>query len=427
LSESLIDKLSQLPQLKVIARNSSFKYRGANIDLQDAADKLGVRVIVMGKVVRVGDNLSVRVEMINVGENRQLWSEQYNRKTSDMLTLQQEIAQTASEKLRLKLSGAQQQHIAESDTANPQAYELLLRGRYYANIRDWEKGAEYFIQATTIDPNYALAYAELSRMYEFRLGNSLGDPKEFRPKAEEAARKALELDENLPEAHLALASFHRNAWDWAPAEAEYKRAIKLNSNLEAARRGYSSYLSRMGRHDEAIAQAKRGQELDPLTSGASGQVALSFLFARRFDEAIEAAQKTLEFSKGWGHILLGYAYAGKGMYKEAIANYEVPGREGRTGPSMQIYLGAAYARVGEREKAQRILKQLETSKKYVSPAEMAILYGALGDKDAAFHSLEKAYAEHDLQLQYLKVDSAFDPIRSDPRFQDLMRRVGLPQ
>ncbi|MCA1637459.1 MAG: hypothetical protein LC768_03850, partial [Acidobacteria bacterium] len=349
LSESLIDKLSQLPQLKVIARNSSFKYRGANIDLQDVANKLGVQAVVMGKVLRVGDDLSVRVEMINIGENRQLWSEQYNRKSSNILVVQQEIAQAASEKLRLKLTGAQEQQLAELNTVNPQAYELLLKGRYYANTPgagNRQKAAEYFNQAISVDPNYALAYSELSQIYALLLVNSMVSPTEFRPKAEEAARKALELNENLPQAHLAMAGILRNSWNWAAAEVEYKRAIELNPNLGAARRGYSSYLSNIGRNEEAIAEAKRSRELDPLSLGSTTQVTLSFLYARRYDEAIEASQ-TLELSKQWKYLSLGYAYAGKGMFKEAIANYRESIREGNTSPSVQIYLGQAYAQAGD--------------------------------------------------------------------------------
>ncbi len=428
LSESLIDKLSQLPQLKVIARSSSFKYRGANIDLQDVANKLGVQAIVMGKVVRVGDNLTVRVEMINAAENRQLWSEQYNRKASDMLVVQQEIAQVASEKLRLKLSGAQEQRLAELNTVNPQAYELLLKGRYFRYTRgqeNLEKAVEFFHQAIAVDPNYALAYADLSRTYTFQMGNGRVDPKEFRPKAEAAARKALELNANLAEAHLALAGVYNDEWKWSAAEAEYKRAIELNPNLGAARQRYSFYLSNLERHDEAIAEAKRARELDPLTLSSNLQIVFSYHFARRYNEAIEAAQKTLEMDKSWGYTLLGYAYAGKGMYKEAIASYEESIRNGNPTTSVQIYLGAAYARAGECEKAQAILKTLQASKEYVSPGELAILHTALGDKEAALQSLEKAFAEHDLQLQYLKVESGLDSLRNDSRFQDLMRRVGL--
>jgi tetratricopeptide (TPR) repeat protein len=419
-----------LSQLKVIARNSSFKYRGANIDFQDVANKLGVQAIVTGKVVRIGDNLTVRVEMIDAKENRQLWSEQYNRKASDVLVVQQEIAQAASEKLRLKLSGAQEQRFAELNTVNPQAYELLLKGRYVANspgAGNTNKVIEYYQQAIAVDPNYALAYAELSQRYRLQIANSLGDPKEFRPKADAAARKALELDGNLAEAHLALASLHKDAWDWSAAEAEYKRAIELNSNLGRARGGYSTYLSVVGRHDESIAEVTRHREIDPLSLPANVQLALSFYFARRYDESIEASKKTLELHKSWGYLLLGYAYAGKGMHKEAIESYEASIREGNPSPSVRIYLGASYARAGEREKAQEILKKLETSKEYVSPAELAILYTALEDKEAAFRSFEKGFAEHDQQLQYLNVESALDFLRDDPRLQNLQRRVGLPQ
>ena len=430
MSESLIDKLSQLPQLKVIARNSSFKYRGENIDIQDVANKLGVQAIVMGKIVRRGDDLTIRVEMVDARDNKQIWGETFSRKLIDSLRVQEEIAQIVTGKLRLKLSGAQEQLLAKVDTVNAQAYELLLKGRYYANIPgmgNLNKAVEYFNQAIAVDPNYALAYAELSRIYRLQLGNSLVDPKEVMPKSEAAARKALELDGNLAEAHLAMAGLHRDAWNWAAAEAEYKRAIELNPNLGGARLGYAAYLSMVERHDESIAEARRGKELDPLTLRSSTQIALSFHFARRYDEEIEAARKILDLHKVWGHNLLGYAYAGKGMYKEAAANHEESIRAGNPSPSAKIYLGAAYAQAGEREKARVILKNLETSKEYVSPAELAILYVALGDKEAALQSLEKGFMEHDLQLQYLKVETGLDPLRSDQRFQDLLRRVGFSQ
>ncbi|MCA1637579.1 MAG: protein kinase [Acidobacteria bacterium] len=432
LSESLIDKLSQLPQLKVIARNSSFKYRGANIDVQEAANKLGVQAIVMGRVVRVGDNLTVRVEMIDAGENRQLWSEQYNRKFSDLLAIQQDIAQTASEKLRLKLSGAQEQQLVKRETVNPQAYELVLKGKYYfakGGTENQKRANEYYQQAMAADPHYALAYAELALSYTGLAAGSVVDPKEFLPKAESAARKALELDENLPNAHVAMGYLYLNSWNWAAAEQAYKRAIELNPNLSDAHRQYAVYLSRVGRHDEAVAEAKRARELDPLSLPTNRGVGYRLYHARRYDEAIEVLQKTIEMDPNYdsAYVIMGYAYTGKGQFKEAIAAYQEAIRLGDKSSSVQIYLGEAYARNGEREKAQAILKQMQTTKEYVSPGELAILYGALGDKEAAFASLEKAYAEHDLQLQFLKVDPSFDPLRDDPRFQDLMRRIGLPQ
>jgi serine/threonine protein kinase/Tfp pilus assembly protein PilF len=430
LSESLIDKLSQFAQLKVIARSSSFKYRGGGVDLQDAANKLGVRAIVTGKISRVGDNLNVRVEMIDAAENRQLWSEQYSRKFSDLLSIQQEIAQTASEKLRVKLSGAQEQQISKPDTNNPQAYEFLLKGRFYNNSGEGTdsmyKAVESFERATAADPNYALAYAELALIYIDLAGVSAADPKIYLPKAETAARKALELKENLSQAHLVLARLRVNRWQWSEAEAEYRRAIELDVNNASAHSRYSAYLSNLARHDEAMSEAKRARELDPLNTSVA--VGYRLAFARLYDEAITELKKVIEFSpnQDYPRLILGYAYLGKGMYKEAEGTFQDAIWLGDKTTSTKIYLASAYARGGETEKARAILKELETTKEYVSPGELAILYGALGDKEKAFQTLERAFAEHDLQLQFLKVDPAYDPLRDDPRFSDLIRRVGLP-
>jgi len=432
LSESLIDKLSQLPQLKVIARSSSFKYRGANVDLREVANKLDVQAIVMGRVVRAGDNLNVRVEMIDAKENRQLWSEQYNRKSADLISIQQEIAQTASEKLRLRLTGTQEQQLEKRETVNPQAYELVLKGNFFFNKQDsenYKKALEYYQQAIAVDPSYALAYAQMSLSYYLLANFSTVDPKELSQKAESAARKALELDENLPNPHFMLANLHVIAWEWTAADAEYKRALELNPNLGEAHSQYSTYLSLMGRHDEAISEAKRARELDPLNILANLNVGYALYFARRYDESIEVLQKTLELNPNSDliYVILGYAYAGKGMHREAIAAYENALRLGGEISGTRIYLGVSYAKAGEREKAQAILKKLQTGKEYVSPGELAVLHVALGDKEAALASFDKAYAEHDLQLVYLKVDAELDPLRSDPRFQDLIRRVGFPQ
>lgn len=428
LSESLIDRLAQLSQLKVIARSSSFKYRGQNIDLQDAAAKLGVQAIVTGRVAQRGDSLIIRVEMIDTRDNRQLWSDNFTRKLSDAQKLQTDISREITENLHLRLSGAQTRQLAKQETTNPQAYELLLKGRFYAlkiGKEDQKKGIEYYEQAIAVDPDYALAYAKLSDAYAIFGGN----PKEFIPKAQAAARKALELDENLADAHLAMARLYQMAWDWAAAEAAYKRTIELNPNLADARRIYAFYLGVVGRHDESIIEVKRARELDPMSLINSLSVANAFLFARRFDEAIAETEKLLELNENYrgAYYTLGFSYAAKGMYGEAIANYQEAMRRGGNSISGQIYLGAAYARSGEREKALDILKQLETSKEYVSPCELTVLYVALGEREKAFASFEKAYAARDSQLQFLKVDPAFDSLRDDARFQDLQRRVGLPQ
>ncbi len=431
ISESLIDRLSQLPQLKVIARSSSFKYRGENIDIEDAANKLGVQTIVTGRVARRGDNLSIRVELIDVRDNRQLWSEQYNRRAADLLIIQQEIAQNVSEKLRLKLSGAQKQEIAKQITVNPQAYELLLKGHSYRNKKGTEnkmKAAAYYQQAIDIDPAYAPAFAALSISYSDLTHNSILDPKEFTPKAEAAARKALELDESLAEAHVALGLLKLNGWDWAAAEQEYRRALELNPNYAKARRGYAFYLSLVGRHEQAVAEANRAKDMNPLSPSVNTNIGYALYMARRYDEARETLNNALEIEREnpYTNGILAHTYLGKGMYAEAVAAFQRVIELGGE-PGYRIYLGAAYAKSGEHERAQAILKQLETGGNYISPGELSILYVALDEPEQAFALLERAYAAHDAQLQFLQVEPAFDPLRSDPRFQDLLRRVGLPQ
>jgi serine/threonine protein kinase/Tfp pilus assembly protein PilF len=430
LSESLIDKLSQLSQLKVIARNSSFKYRGANIDVQDAANKLGVRAIVMGKVTRFGDNLSVRVEMIDAGENRQLWSEQYNRKAADLLAIQQEIAQTASEKLRLRLSGAQEQQLAKSGTTNPQAYELLLKGRFYRNsvvAEELQKSVTFFEQAIAADPAYALAYADLAFVQMHTAMNGLADPKIMLPKAETLLRKALELDDGLSQARVALGDIYTHRWQWQEAETEFRRAAELDPNNADAHAHIAFLFAVSGRSDESIAEGKRAAELDPINHGSTFPLIL--LMNHRYGDAIEELKKNIEFDPNnvFARVFLGYSYNGKGMDREAVAAFQEAIKMGDKTTSLQIYLGASYARLGERKQAQAILEQLQTTKEYVSPGELAILYTALDDKESAFRSLEQAFAEHDLKLENLKIDSNYDPLRGDARFQDLIRRVGLPQ
>jgi serine/threonine protein kinase/TolB-like protein/Tfp pilus assembly protein PilF len=385
LSESVIDRLSQLPQLKVIARGSSFKYRGADVDFQKAANDLGVGAIVTGRVAPRADGVTIRVEMIDAGENKQLWGETFSRQTSDAQILQTEIAREIADNLRLRLSGAQTRQLAKTGTTNPQAYELELKGRYYwrkGGTENWKKAIEYYEQSIAADPNYALAYSRLSGSYKSLVGNSLLDPQEFTPKAEAAAHKALELDENLADAHYAFANLKTDAWQWREAESAFKRSVELNPNLAGARNAYSAYLSLMGRHDEAIQEIKRAREIDPLSLIVSANVGYRLVFARRYDEAIVELQKTLAIEPKYGlaHIFNGYAYAAKGMFAEAVAAYQAGIKLGADSPSVQISLGAALARAGERARAQAILRRLQTGKDYVSPGESAILHAALGER-----------------------------------------------
>jgi eukaryotic-like serine/threonine-protein kinase len=430
ISESLISRLSQLPGVKVIANSSSSRFKGKATDPQEVARALGVTSIMTGRVSQRGDNLLISVELIDGRDGTHVWGEQYNRKATDLLAVQAEISRVIAEKLRLRMTAGQQQQVARNETVNPQAYELLLRGRFYRSkggTLDRKQAAEYFNQAIAIDPAYALAYAELSNSYRTLIGSSTLDPKEYLPKAEAAAQKAIELDDSLADAHYALANLKTYAWEWAAAESEYKRAIELNPNLALAHRWYATYLSLLTRHEQAVAEIKRARELDPLSPGVNATVGYIYFSARQYDQAIESLKKSLEIDQNYPypHLFLGFTYAAKGMYREAIAAYQEAIRLGLDSPSTQINLGAAYARAGDRERAQAILKRLQTNREYVSPGQLALLYGNMGEREQAFASLEKAYEEHDLQLQYLGVSPGYDPLRPDPRFLNLMRRVGL--
>ncbi|MDQ3042724.1 MAG: tetratricopeptide repeat protein, partial [Acidobacteriota bacterium] len=431
LSENLINTLSRLPQLKVIARSSSFKYRGENIDIQDAARKLGVGAILTGRVVRRVDDLQISVELINAADNTRIWGDIYNRKVSAALSVQEEIAHAVSEKLQLNLSGAQERQMAKQITDNPQAYQSYMNGVFFRrkngaeNIR---KAIEYQKQAIALDPSFVRAYTELAINFTILVEIAALSPKEGMPQARAAAEKALALDETLAEAHYTLARVRDFEFDPTGAESAFKRAIELNPNLAGAHTLYAEYLSRSGRFDEALREVKLAQELDPLRTGLIGNEGLILYHARRYDEAIAKKQihAHLAAENPFAHLELANAYVQKGQYAEAILAYQTSIKLEET-TSALIYFGRVYALSGKRNEATAVLDKLKTTEKYVSPTELAILYAALGDKEKAFASLEKAFTERDFQLASLKVEPGYDPLRDDPRFQDLMRRIGFPQ
>ena len=431
ISESLINNLSQLPSLKVISRSSAFKYKGKEVDLQEVAKTLGVQAVVTGRLVQRGDQLQVSAELVNVSDKTQLWGEQFNRKATDVLAVQMEISKQIAEKLRLRLSNADQQQLVKDANVNPQAYEQLLKGRFYrskGSAEGLKKSLDYFNQAIAIDGKYALAYAELAFAYNQLGGNSFLDPKEATPKAEAAAKKALELDESLAPAHSALGEIKAGAWDWSGAEQQFKRALELNPNFSRTHSTYSSLLSRLGRHEQAIAEIKRASELDPLALITNANIGFRLYFARQYEQAEVALKKTLEMDKNFAYavVLLGYTYDGMGRYNDAINEYETYMRLEGEDTSTQCYLGYALSKAGRTKEAEAILKRLQSTKEYVSPAELAVLYIGLGQKEQALSSLERGYAIHDLQMGFLGVDQHYDPLRSEPRFQDLIRKVGLP-
>jgi TolB-like protein/DNA-binding winged helix-turn-helix (wHTH) protein len=428
ISESLINSLARLPQLKVIARNSSFQYKGRNVNPQEVSRALGVQAILLGRIAQHGDSLVVSVELMDARDRTQVWGERYTRRAADLQAVQEEITRTVSEKLRLRLSGAQQQQLARHATQNSQAYQFYLDGLFHfrkGQSEDMRKALDYFNQAVTLDPNFALAWAGVSRANHFFAGNSLFDPKEPLARAKAATQKALESDETLAEAHVELAFVKRHEWDWAGADREYKRAIELNPSLVDAHFRYSDYLSMMGRHAEALAEIKRAQEIDPLRVGLKIREAWALHLGRRTDEAIELHQ-SVKTVPGRGQLGLGFMYEAKGMYERAINEFQGAISIDGESTSALCYLGSALALSGRRKEAQAILDKLKTTKEYVSPTELAVLYITLGDKESGLAMLEKAYAAHDIQLQTLIVDWHFDSVRSDPRFQDLLRRVGLP-
>jgi eukaryotic-like serine/threonine-protein kinase len=428
-SESLINSLSQLPGMSVIARNSSFKFRGKESESEEIAKTLDVDGILTGRVLQRGDNLVISVELMDARTKVQVWGETYNRRATDVLQVQSEISREIIEKLRLRLTLGEQQQLSKLNTAKPEAYELLLKGRFSqskGSTEDRKKAIEFFQQAIALDSAYALAYAELARSYLGLVNNNIADQREFVPKAEAAARKAVELDDNLAEAHQAMAGVKVAQWDWTAAEREFKRAIELNPNLVGAHIAYAYFLRIQRRDEENAVEWKRAKELDPLAPGINGVILFELLSAGKNDQAIEAAKKMVELDQNNPglHMLLGGTYSSVGRFPEAIAAIQEGIKLGDTSPDAQIYLAIAYANNGEHDKARGILNRLETGKEYVSPMGLAAIYAAVGEKDQAFALLEKAYSAHDQQLIWLG-GPELAPLRSDPRFRDLVRRVGV--
>jgi TolB-like protein/DNA-binding winged helix-turn-helix (wHTH) protein/Flp pilus assembly protein TadD len=430
IAEYLINNLSQLPQLKVIARSSAFAYKGKDVDPQEVARALGIGAIVAGRVVQRGDELEISVELMNASDKTQMWGEQYHRRASDLQAVQAEISRAVAEKLRLRLTGAQERQLTRRATDNPQAYQLYLAGLFHArkgNMEGIRKALDYLNQAVVLDPNFALAFASMPAVYSNLADVSGLAPGEAISKGRAAALKALELDGTLAEAHNGLAVIKRQEWDWPGAESEYKRAIELNPNFAAAHSNYALFLGVMGRTQEALAENKRAQELDPLRISFKA-VEGSILFgAGLYDEALQVFQNVIRMQPdfAFAHSGLGHAYVSKGMYAEAVSEFKTAVRLYGGASNGLVDLGYAYAASGERDEAVAILNKLKTGKGYVSPAALAVLHAVLGDKEAAFESFERAYAAHDSQLQYIKVDPRCDSLRSDPRFADLLRRVGL--
>ena len=434
ITESLISSLSHLPKLRVMARSTVFRYKGQALDAQEVGRDLNVRTVLTGRVVQRGDALIIGTELVDVENGWRLWGEQYNRKLADILAIQEEIANEISGKLRLSLTGEEKKRLSKRQTQNAAAYQDYLKGRYYWNKRTAKavkKGIEYFQQAIEKDPSYPLAYAGLADSYDILGFYGFAAPRDAFPKAKAAALKALEIDEALPEAHASLAytNFYYD-WDWLGAEREFKRSIELNPAYATARMFYSGYLMAIGRHQEALAESEKAQELDPLSLINNVNIALLFYFARQYDQVIEQCRKTLEMDPNFvvAHAWLGQTYLQKAAFHEAIKEFQTAIELSEGSPFYVAMLGHAYAVAGDASEAQKLLDQLKKQSvgAYVPSYSIAELYAGLGDSNKAFEWLQKAYEERSRALVFLLVEPRLDPLRSDPRFADLLRRLGLP-
>jgi tetratricopeptide (TPR) repeat protein len=370
--------------------------------------------------------------LIDVRNDRQIWGSQYTRKVADIMAIQEQISREISEKLQLRLSGEQKQRIARHATEDSEAYQMYLQGRYYWNKRTLEgvqQSIDFFQQAIQKDSRYALAFAGQADAYALLGDLNVLPAREVTPKVKEAASKALELDDTLSEAHtsLAFAKFHE--WDWAGAEKEFKRAIELNASYPTAHAWYGEYLMVLGRFDEALAEMNRANDLSPLSPAVNLALGYRYYYARQYPQAIEQCQKTLAMDGGFlaAHVYLGRGYLQKASYPEATAEFRKALQLSDGDSNDLAALGLSLAASQQPAEARKILDQLKerSQQTYVQPMWLAVIYIALGDKDQAFDWIQKAYDDRSEWLVYLKVDPLFDTVRQDPRFTDLLRRVGL--
>ena len=434
IAESLIDSLSQLPNLKVMSRDSAFHYRRNGTDAHSVGQALGVETVFKGSVAKQGDTLTISAELIDARDNSHLWGQRYSRKSSDLFALQEEIAQEMTAALRVRLTGEEEKRLRKTYTANPEAYESYLKGRYWWNKQTEEgfrRGIEYFEQAIAKDPGYSLAYAGLADCYISSASFGLISAKEGYSKGTQWAEKALQLDDSLASAHVSLASVKTDyEWDWAEGEKEALRAIELNPNDAEAHGARAEVLWTTGRIDESINETKRALELDPLSINHNIALAFELFLGRRFDQAIEQGGKTLELDPNYisAYYVRGVAYVKKSMYKEAMAEFEKGVSISPDDLEALTGLGYGYAATGKRAEAEKVISRLNqlSTREFVSPVWMAKIYSGLGEKDKAFASLERAYQDRSIvSVTYIKTNPMLDPLRTDPRFGELLRRLNL--
>ena len=432
LTESIINNLTQVPNLKVIARSSVFRYKGRENDPVPVGKELGVRAVLTGRIMQRGNTMMVSAELIDIRDNKQLWGEKYERQLADILSVQREIGREIANNLRPTLSGVEQSRLDKQYTADSDAYQLYLKGRFFWNKRnpaDLQKAIPFFEQAIQKDPNYALAYSGLADTYALLTTYTNEPARQLMPKAKEAALKALALDDNLAEAHASfgqITSYYD--YDFQTAEREYRRAIELNPNYATAHQWLAEHLAAMKRNDEALAEIRRALELDPLSVIMNRIYGDILVHGRKFDEAITQYYKAIELDPNFpgAHYFLGRAYEAKRMYDQAVDEYTKSAALGGTPPDALKSMREIYQKSGWNAYLQVHLDRLVT-RQQSPPFLIATVYARLGRKEETIMWLEKGYEERDFRLTLLGVAFEFDSFRDDPKFKELVRRIGLPE
>jgi len=434
MTETLISSLSQLPNLSVKARSSVFRYKGKDTNAQTIGKELNVQAILNGRVIQRSDQLDLNVELVDAATENVLWSHQYNRKQSDLVALQSEIARDVSGKLKSQLSSAEVAKVEKNYTSNAEAYQLYLKGKFYWNKRTGEslkQAVDFYQQAIEKDPSFALAYSGLAETYVLFSSYDVASGADSMPQAKAAALRALAIDESLAEAHTALGFYLSNyEWDRVGSEKEYRRAIELKPNYATAHHWFGADLANVKRFDDSLTELRRAEELDPLSPIIGTNFGDTLLLARRFDEAIAQYKRTLTSNPNfvYAHLALGRAYGSKGMYPEAIAETR-RAIELDFGSSAKGYLGLWLAKSGKRDEALKLLDELkqEATKNYIQGDTIALIYIGLGDKAEALNWLEKHMLSHAETASSYAVSPQLEELRSEPRFKDMLNRMNLPQ
>ncbi|HUR97597.1 MAG TPA: tetratricopeptide repeat protein, partial [Pyrinomonadaceae bacterium] len=434
MTETLINSLSQIQNLNVKSRSLVFRDKGKEFDAKKIADELNVQAILTGRIVERDGRMTLNLELIDAKTENTIWGNRYERRSSEIVTLQSEIARDVSGKLKSKLSETDDQKLAKNYTVDPQAYQLYLKGKFFWNKRtanDLRQSAEFYKQAIEKDPNYALAFSGLAETYASFGGYDVAPADDSMPLARAAALRALEIDDSLAEAHAALAGYLASyEFDLDRSEKEFRRAIELKPSYAVAHEGLAANLTVVKRFDEAIAEIRLAEEFDPLSPAIGKNVGATLVFARRYDEAIAQLKRTLVRDPNFSetHSYLGWAYGSKGMYPEAIAEARIA-LELNNSFFIKGYLAFWLGKSGNREEALKILAELKkaASEGYVRPSTLAVVYVGLGDKAEALNQLEKEVSSRSFNAIYLAVLPDVDDLRSEPRFKAMLRRMNLPE